>query len=109
MKPLLAALAVTFAIAVTASVFAIWASVADAPWEDSGGQPGFTHTQVLRLTEGAVHEASSDEVACTWAEYQASNRVWVVHCRHIGASGGFLGVQSYVLDDETGSVDVPGS
>ena len=34
MKLLLAALAVTFAIAVTASVFAIWPAVADAPWED---------------------------------------------------------------------------
>ena len=34
MKLLLAALAVTFTIAVTASVFAIWPVVADAPWED---------------------------------------------------------------------------
>ena len=34
MKLLLAALFVTFAIAVTASVFAIWPAVADAPWED---------------------------------------------------------------------------
>lgn len=34
MKILLAALAVTFAIAVTASVFAVWPVVADAPWED---------------------------------------------------------------------------
>ena len=35
MKLLLAALAVTFAIAVVASVFAIWPAVADAPWEDA--------------------------------------------------------------------------
>ena len=34
MKLLLAALAVTFTIAVTASVFAIWPVVTDAPWED---------------------------------------------------------------------------
>ena len=34
MRLLLAALFVTFAIAVTASVFAIWPAVADAPWED---------------------------------------------------------------------------
>ena len=33
MKLLLAALAVTFTIAVTAAVFAIWPAVADAPWE----------------------------------------------------------------------------
>ena len=34
MKLLLAALFVTFAIAVTASVFAIWPAVASAPWEN---------------------------------------------------------------------------
>ena len=34
MKFLLAALAVTSTIAVTASVLAIWPTVADAPWED---------------------------------------------------------------------------
>ena len=39
MKLLLAALAVTFAIAVTASVFAIWPAVADAPWEDEFVMP----------------------------------------------------------------------
>ena len=35
MRLLLTALIATFAIAVTASVFAIWPVVADAPWEDS--------------------------------------------------------------------------
>ena len=39
MKLLLAALAVTFAIAVVASVFAIWPVVADAPWEDDVPTP----------------------------------------------------------------------
>ena len=39
MRLLLAALAVTFAIAVTASVFAIWPAVADAPWEDETPTP----------------------------------------------------------------------
>ena len=34
MRALISALVVTFAIAVTASVFAIWPVVADAPWED---------------------------------------------------------------------------
>ena len=34
MRLLPGALVVTFAIAVTASVFAIWPVVADAPWED---------------------------------------------------------------------------
>ena len=39
MKLLLAALFVTFVIAVTASVFAIWPVVADAPWEDEAPTP----------------------------------------------------------------------
>ncbi len=39
MKLLQAALAVTFAVAVTASVFAIWPAVADAPWEDDAPPP----------------------------------------------------------------------
>lgn len=34
MRALIAALALTLAVAVTASVFAIWPVVADAPWED---------------------------------------------------------------------------
>ena len=34
MRLLVAALLLTVAVAVGASVFAIWASVADAPWED---------------------------------------------------------------------------
>lgn len=35
MRLLIAALVFTLAIAVTASVFAIWPAVADAPWEES--------------------------------------------------------------------------
>ena len=34
MRLLIAALAITLAVAVTASVFAIWPVVADAPWEN---------------------------------------------------------------------------
>ena len=35
MRLLISALVLTLAVAVTASVFAIWPVVADAPWEDS--------------------------------------------------------------------------
>jgi hypothetical protein len=35
MRLLVAALVLTFAVAVTASVFAIWPVVADAPWEQA--------------------------------------------------------------------------
>ena len=39
MRRLIAALVVTLAIAVTASVFAIWPVVTDAPWEDTVPAP----------------------------------------------------------------------
>ena len=48
MKLLLAALAVTFAIAIVASVFAIWPAVADAPWEDSAPVVPRTDIDALR-------------------------------------------------------------
>ena len=53
MKLLLAALAVTFAIAVTASVFAIWPAVADAPWEDGTPVAVIDGTESVRC-EGAL-------------------------------------------------------
>lgn len=39
MRLLAVALVFTFAVAVTASVFAIWPAVADAPWEDATPTP----------------------------------------------------------------------
>ena len=69
MKLLLAALAVTFTIAVTASVFAIWPAVADAPWEDEIPTPVVVEdtTNALRcqgrldIRERALFEASGPE------------------------------------------------
>jgi hypothetical protein len=51
MRLLVAALVLSFAVAVTASVFAIWPVVADAPWERDISPPGVSQpapTQDLR-------------------------------------------------------------
>ncbi len=55
MRALIAALAITFTVAIAASVVATWASVADAPWEDSVPvvQP-VDRTQEIRC-EGALN------------------------------------------------------
>ena len=47
------ALAFTFLIAVTASVFAIWPVVADAPWEDDTGMAVEDRTDDVRC-QGAL-------------------------------------------------------
>ena len=54
MKLLLAALAITFVIAVTASVFAIWPVVADAPWEDDAPTPVLQDQGELLLCDAAI-------------------------------------------------------
>lgn len=51
MRLLIAALVLTLAIAVTASVFAIWPVVADAPWEEDA--PVMDRANELRC-EGAL-------------------------------------------------------
>ena len=54
MRALIAALVVTFTIAVVASVFAIWPVVADAPWEKNAVvQPVIDRTAEIRC-EGAL-------------------------------------------------------
>lgn len=54
MRALVAALILTFAIAVTASVFAIWPVVADAPWEDDVSVPVAVDNTEEILCEGAL-------------------------------------------------------
>ncbi|MCI0890695.1 MAG: hypothetical protein J4O04_07795 [Chloroflexi bacterium] len=54
MKLMLAALAVTLAIAVTAAVFAIWPAIADAPWEDDTPVAEETDRTGELLCEGAL-------------------------------------------------------
>ena len=48
MRALIAALVLTLAIAVTASVFAVWPVVTDAPWEDDVSVPVVDRTQEIR-------------------------------------------------------------
>lgn len=53
MKLLMAALVVTFAIAIAASVVGTWASVADAPWEDEKAAPEADQGKIV-LCEVAI-------------------------------------------------------
>ena len=50
---MLAALAVTFAIAIIAAVFAIWPAVTDAPWEDDAPAAADDGNDAIRC-EGAL-------------------------------------------------------
>ena len=52
MKLLVAALVLAFAVAIAASVVAVWASVADAPWEDDA--PAVIEETNDILCEGAL-------------------------------------------------------
>ena len=56
MRPMLAALVATAAIAIVAAVFAIWPAVGDAPWEDETPTPVpvVRQTECERLTELAA-------------------------------------------------------
>lgn len=51
---MIAALAVTLAIAVTAAVLAIWPVVADAPWEDEAPTPVVVDQGEVLLCEAAI-------------------------------------------------------
>ena len=71
MRLMIAALAVTLAIAIVAAVFAIWPVVADAPWEDEIVVPTpvvVDRTDDIRcqggidLRERAMFESSSQDV-----------------------------------------------
>ena len=121
MKLMLAALAVTFAIAVTASVFAIWPVVADAPWLSDGGDAklvaengaAFRENEVARIVQAEVAANASfpsqaRTVECFNADYVPGNGKWVVECAYRGLKaddeliGPLISTRSYVFDDATG-------
>lgn len=77
MRLLIAALVFTLAIAVTASVFAIWPVVGDAPWEDADGGSRFTEAEVLALVKAEVSPSRCAGSRPWRAEYQGG-RVWYV-------------------------------
>ncbi len=113
MRFLIAALVIIFAVAVTASVFAIWPVVADAPWEDDArSEPAFTRTQAMRLTQDAVATSfpQNPTLSCFDAEYISGNDTWLVKCEiRIDPRRTFPTTLTYVLDDQTGRVDIPGT
>ena len=121
MKLLLAALVATSIIAVTASVFAIWPLVADAPWEDDAveviteSSHAFDASDVVRIVQAEVAANESwptdaRTVLCRSAEYVSGNGMWVVECDYREEKaddemvGKLVGTRSYVFDDSTGEV-----
>ena len=66
---MLAALVATLAIAVTASVFAIWPAVADAPWE-----------KTTRTLEASPHPRSCDEIHDTGWRSLAEFDLFLENC-----------------------------
>ena len=132
MRLLLAALAITFAIAVTASVFAVWASVADAPWEDSPApppvesepvsaadrEPAFNASDVVRIVQAEVGSndsswpAGARSMRCVSADFLPGNGKWVVKCEYFDRDSDSadtdspFATSSYVMDDETGHINL---
>lgn len=102
---------------VAAVTVAVWASVADAPWEGSSEtaetlgaetvtpmppSPAFTEQEVLRLV-GQMAGSATVRVECFDADFKPQNRMWVVNCTvrpQFGASEDML----FTFDDETGQL-----
>lgn len=69
MRALIAALIITLAIAVTASVFAIWPVVADAPWEK-----GTTTSSTLRTCDQIRDTGYRSDTEFDWFLENCSGR-----------------------------------
>lgn len=111
----------TVAIAAVATV-AIWASVADAPWENedslavatprptSSPKSSFTRADVLVLTVEQLTNrrfpSGTTWVRCVDASYRSGNRVWVVTCNYFENRDDRSPEQSrtYTFDDRTGKL-----
>lgn len=77
MKLMLAAFTVTFAVAIAASVVAVWASVADAPWEDTEELNSFSEEEVIGLVRADVG-VSRCLTFRKWAAEPQGGAVWIV-------------------------------
>lgn len=111
----------TVALAAVATV-AIWASVADAPWENEDSaavatprptprqKASFTRSDVLALTVEQVTNrrfpSGTTWVRCVDADYRSGNRVWVVTCDYFENRDDRISDQSrtYTFDDRTGKL-----
>ncbi len=74
MRLMLAALVAMSIIAVTASVFAIWASVADAPWEDDAQERLSNH---MRCDDALALRQKSFQFNAMEIFDQEAFRIWL--------------------------------
>ncbi len=121
MKLMLTALVATFAVAVTASVFAIWPVVADAPWEDeaeSEREAAFNAGEIIKIAQAQVEDGDlpwpvdayggrARSVQCIEAKYLVDNGKRIVECQFrafgtLPQDAPVFATRSYVFDDATG-------
>ncbi len=114
----------TVALAAVAIV-AVWASMADAPWEDTSTEQAaetpppkptvpkasFTSHDAQSLTQAQVSEqglfpGETEWVGCDSASYRSGNRVWVVTCKFFLNRDDLVPDQekTYTFDDRTGKI-----
>ena len=115
---LIASLYLTLAVAITASVFAIWPVVADAPWEDSApvvvpvqptpvGRPTRTALEVSQAVRTQLPDwctSPFDETITSAPRWEESSKVWILGCSILPRIGGPFDqarVSCYEIDDRT--------
>ena len=120
----LVALSLLGIVGAAAVTVAVWASVADAPWEDSPDtaetvgaatptppSPAFTEQEVLEFAGRAIAEQERFRpdtrwVRCTDADYRSANRMWVVTCEFRSSKDEWHpdATATFTFDDETGQL-----
>ena len=120
------AIVVTTVTLATIATVAIWASIADAPWEDASTEEAaatpapkppakptanFTKSDVISLAQRQVAEQSffpgeTRWVRCVDASYRSGNSVWVVTCEFRINRDDLIAEQerTYTFDDRTGNL-----
>ena len=104
-----------------AAIVAVWASIAEAPWEESSTaveavtatppSPAFTEEEVLSLATRMVAAREAAETKCVSAHYRPQNQLWVVACNLTGeppwwveGGGGRSWTMTFTFDDQTGQL-----
>ena len=110
---LIATLYLTLAVAITASVFAIWPVVADAPWEDKvpvqptpAGRPTRTALEVSQAVQTQIPDwctNSFNQTSASAPRWEESSKVWNLGCSIFPAllGGSVQLVTCYEIDDTT--------
>lgn len=120
----LAIVVATVTLATVATV-AIWASIADAPWEETSTEEAsatpapkptakptanFTLSDVLNLAQDQipVFPTGTNWVRCVSASFRSGNRVWVVTCEFYVERDDRIAEQerTYTFDDRTGKLQL---